>query len=66
MALGAAFRAANMSTAFRVRKVGLTDILTFGVSVRLETLPVASSGGKGFFGGLFGGKKTEEIPTGEF
>jgi len=31
MALGAAFRAVNLSTAFRVRKVGLSDISSFGV-----------------------------------
>lgn len=59
MALGAAFRAANISTAFRVRKVGVQDISMFGVSLKLETLPSKSGG---FFGGLFGGgneKKTE-------
>lgn len=49
MALGAAFRAANLSTAFRVRKVGMADLSSFGVSVKLETLPVK----EGFFGGLF-------------
>lgn len=55
MALGAAFRAANISTQFRVRKVGATDISNFGISVRLETLPEdeASSG-------LFGKKKATE------
>jgi len=37
MALGAAFRAANLSTAFRVRKVGMNDISTFGVAVRMES-----------------------------
>ena len=62
MALGAAFRAANISTAFRVRKVGIQDISSFGVSLKLETL--ASKPG-GFFGGLFGGgadKKSEDAP----
>lgn len=57
MALGAAFRAANLSTAFRVRKVGMTDVSSFGVAVRLETLPDAGdkkSGG--LFGGMFGSK----------
>mmetsp|Transcript_70679 Transcript_70679/g.147213 ORF Transcript_70679/g.147213 Transcript_70679/m.147213 type:complete len:782 (-) Transcript_70679:108-2453(-) len=38
MAMGAAFRAANISTAFRVRKVGANDISSFGVSVRLNSL----------------------------
>merc|ERR1712054_232231 len=52
MGLGAAFRAANISTAFRVRKVGLQDISSFGVSLKLEML---SSKSGGFFGGLFGG-----------
>lgn len=35
MALGAAFRGANISNAFRVRQVGMTDIATFPVGVRL-------------------------------
>lgn len=39
MAMGAAFRAANLSTAFRVRKeVVMTDISSFGVSVRLNSI----------------------------
>ena len=53
MALGASFRAANLSTAFRVRKVGMTDISSFGVSLKLETLPSKP----GFFGSLFGESK---------
>ena len=106
MAMGAAFRAANLSTAFRVRKVGhtntpchtntrpsitrpvllttyhsfslipppplpllptpyhqvgLQDLSTFGVSVRLENLPVEEKKeGTGIFGGLLGGKKKED------
>jgi len=48
MALGAAFRAANLSTAFRVRKIGMADQLSFGVSVKLENLPQEV----GMFGGL--------------
>lgn len=57
MALGASFRAANLSTAFRVRKVGMTDVNYFGVSLKLETLPSKP----GFFSSLFGsGKKVEE------
>jgi len=55
MALGAAFRAANLSTAFRVRKVGLTDLTPFGVSIRLNTLPSDGVANNGFFG-LFKGK----------
>ena len=39
MALGAAFRAANLSTAFRVRKVGMVDISSFGIVVRLSDAP---------------------------
>jgi hypoxia up-regulated 1 len=50
MALGASFRAANLSTAFRVRKVGMTDISAFSVSLKLETLPSKP----GFFSSLFG------------
>lgn len=36
MALGAAFRAANLSTSFRVRHVGASDINPFPVGVRLS------------------------------
>jgi len=35
MALGAAFAGANLSTAFRVRHVGLTDVCPFGLTVEL-------------------------------
>lgn len=35
MALGAAFRAANLSNSFRVRQVGMTDIATYPIGVRL-------------------------------
>jgi hypoxia up-regulated 1 len=38
MALGAAFFGANISTAFRVRHVGLTDINPFPIAVSLEDL----------------------------
>jgi len=38
MALGAAFHGANVSTAFRVRHVGMTDITPFPISVSLEDL----------------------------
>ena len=38
MALGAAFRAANISTAFRVRKVGMTDISPYPMGVRLTEI----------------------------
>jgi len=41
MALGAAFCGANISTAFRVRHVGLTDINPFTMSVTLQDLPTA-------------------------
>mmetsp|Transcript_357 Transcript_357/g.348 ORF Transcript_357/g.348 Transcript_357/m.348 type:complete len:927 (+) Transcript_357:193-2973(+) len=50
MALGSAFRAANLSTAFRVRKVGVTDTSSFGVSIRVETLPQET----GFFSSMMG------------
>lgn len=48
MALGAAFRAANLSTAFRVRKVGMQDISSFGIKVHLSDAPEAPAS-KGFF-----------------
>lgn len=52
MALGAAFHGANVSTAFKVRHVGMTDINPFPVSVSLENLESEEKGG------LFGkGKK---------
>ena len=38
MALGAAFAGANVSTAFRVRQVGMTDINPFPISVALNNL----------------------------
>merc|ERR1719453_1218214 len=38
MALGAAFHGANLSTAFRVRKVGMQDITPFPVGVRLKEI----------------------------
>merc|ERR1711871_355533 len=58
MALGAAFRAANLSTAFRVRKVGSSDISSFGVRVKLESLNKDEAKGRGVFG-LFNGKKDD-------
>lgn len=52
MALGAAFHGANVSTAFKVRHVGMTDINPFPVSVSLGNLESEEKGG------LFGkGKK---------
>ena len=66
--LGAAFRAANLSTAFRVRKVGISDVSSFDITVRMTTLPAAPSssvgGLGGFFGNLLGKKKQSEASTG--
>lgn len=45
MALGAAFFGANISTAFRVRTVGLTDINPFPVQVTLNDLEKAAAKG---------------------
>jgi hypoxia up-regulated 1 len=39
MALGAVFRAANLSTQFQVRKFGMIDVTPFPVGVRLANLP---------------------------
>lgn len=44
MAMGAAFMAANMSTAFRVRPFGMTDATPFPVGVRLSNLPAPAGG----------------------
>ena len=38
-AFGAAFRAANLSSSFRVRNVGLTDITPYAIGVRFHNLP---------------------------
>jgi len=52
MALGAAFHGANISTAFRVRHVGMTDVNPWPIAVSLSDLPIVASTG------LFGlGKK---------
>lgn len=36
MALGTAFRAANLSTAFRVRRIGMQEVTSFPIKVELE------------------------------
>ncbi|TFJ83042.1 hypothetical protein NSK_005667 [Nannochloropsis salina CCMP1776] len=61
MAQGAAFYAANISTSFKVRPIGVTDILPFGVGARLEeAVPEEEKGGGGFLGALGLKKKKEE------
>jgi len=40
-AMGAVIRAANLSTAFQVRKFGLVDVTPFSVGVKLGELPAA-------------------------
>jgi len=57
-ALGAAFEAANLSTAFKVRKTGMTDYSHFPVEVKLRSIATADGGG--ILGGLFGGGKKDE------
>ena len=44
MALGAAFHGANVSTAFKVRHVGMTDINPFPIEVSLEDLDDENKG----------------------
>lgn len=56
MALGASFRAANLSTQFRVRKVGMADISSFDIGVRVQTLKKDDVATGGFLSGLFGSK----------
>lgn len=69
MAMGAAFRAANLSSSFRVRKVGMFDRQVYGIGVQLNTLfgdELASEDDSesllGSLGGMFSSKKekTEE------
>jgi hypoxia up-regulated 1 len=60
MALGASFFGANISTAFRVRHVGLTDVNPFTVAVSLQNMPEEEKKGLLGFGG--GSKK---MPEGE-
>merc|ERR1712013_537084 len=43
-AFGAAFRAANLSSTFRVRSVGMDDITPFAVGVKLKDLTVDEEG----------------------
>jgi len=57
MALGAAFHGANVSTAFRVRQVGMTDINPFPIVVSLEEMEIEES--SGLFG--IGGSKKKEV-----
>ena len=56
-ALGAAFEAANLSTAFKVRKTGMTDYSHFPVEVKLRS--IATEEGGGILEGLFGGAKKD-------
>ncbi|CAB1098258.1 HSP70 [Ectocarpus sp. CCAP 1310/34] len=56
--LGAAFRGANQSRAFDVRKVGMTDITPWAVDLSFADLD-ESKGFKGVLGGLFGGGKKD-------
>merc|ERR1712157_345626 len=43
MALGAAFHGANVSTAFRVRHVGMTDVNPFEIGISLSNLKIDKS-----------------------
>lgn len=51
MALGAAFHGANLSTAFRVRHVGLLDINPFPIAITLADLDASAESKRGLFGG---------------
>ncbi|KAM3567637.1 hypothetical protein VYU27_010222, partial [Nannochloropsis oceanica] len=58
MAQGAAFYAANISTRFKVRPIGVTDMLPFGVGARIEeAVPEEGKEGGGGFLGVLGLKK---------
>merc|ERR1711918_252439 len=58
-AQGAAFHAANISSQFKVRKVGMVDISPFGVNLEVQGLADSSEGGSkwGFFGNSGSKKK---------
>merc|ERR1712232_1501829 len=74
MALGAAFHGANVSTAFRVRHVGMADVNPFEIAISLSNLKVEKNSteeegadgetgeGGGILGSLFGvgSKETDE------
>ena len=61
MALGAAFWGANVSTAFKVRQIGVTDRSPFAMTVTLTDAPETNNNNKGGLGGLFGvGKKKKD------
>jgi len=55
MALGSAFHGANVSTAFKVRRVGMIDVNPFPIKVSLSDM-LEEEGSKGWFGS---GKKQE-------
>jgi len=56
MALGAAFHGANVSTAFRVRHIGMSDVNPFPIHVSLQDLPTEglNNSDSGVLGSLFG------------
>ena len=58
MALGAAFHGANVSTAFRVREVGMQDINPFEIGIELHELKEESGGS--WFGGSKKDNASEE------
>jgi hypoxia up-regulated 1 len=68
MAQGASFYAANISTRFKVRPIGVNDVLPFGVGARIEeAAPATAEGGNGKgllgklgLGGSGSGKKGED------
>lgn len=66
MALGAAFRAANLSTAFRVRKIGMQDTTSLGVAVHLTDAPLqpASGGILNSVLNMFSSDSKEEVTVG--
>mmetsp|Transcript_4268 Transcript_4268/g.9480 ORF Transcript_4268/g.9480 Transcript_4268/m.9480 type:complete len:962 (+) Transcript_4268:139-3024(+) len=63
MALGAAFGGANVSTAFRVRPVGMVDITPFSQQISLSNLPAGEAEEEGKSGGWFQSSKKKEEET---
>ena len=62
--LGAGLFAANLSTSFRLRKFGMTDVATYGVSFISDDLEPPSAAGAGEEDGEVGGRSGAGVRCG--